>query len=70
MTTLKQKTYYPFSIIVKNGRIGSERIAWARKHLGKKEVEWDCVSGGFCRSEYLFQQEKDAVMFALKWGNT
>lgn len=61
---------YPYSVTVKNGKIGSERIAWVKEHLGKKEVQWDCVAGGFCRSKYLFRREKEAVMFALKWGNT
>ena len=44
-----------------------EVIKWCWEKIGQRFEVWDCYTTSFER-EFFFNEEKDAVLFALIWG--
>jgi len=43
------------------------RPQWCKDNVGVEGVDWDYVAVNNTILEYLFVNESDAVLFALKW---
>lgn len=44
-----------------------EVMAWCWAYIGRRNEVWDCYSNYYER-EFSFNEEKDAVLFSLKWS--
>jgi len=57
MMIIKQWTLVPIS----GGKVSTQECQWCRSNIPL--MDWDHNFEGF-----MFKHEKDAIMFALKWG--
>lgn len=51
--------------------LGASRMKWATENVGMMARDWTCaprLTDG--RMAYYFKREQDAMLFALKWGDT
>ncbi len=66
MRVLK-KTLWPKSVAINNADKIENIEIWLGKNLGAFKDKWNAVYG-YNKTDFYFRDEKDALMFILRWA--